>query len=334
MSFPSIDIVPGEPLDSLNALATLLDRAEPRVRRRFLQLVDGAETLDSLEEVAEMLRNGRVADALALTEDIGPGISASLEAAFLSAGLSAAEVVRSQTESLIEFNSTNARSVFALQQNRLRLVREFDRQQREAAQELLGDAFSRGLAPIEQARALKQSIGLTGNQARSVTNFRRLLEEGSTQALSRKLRDRRFDPAIRRAIRDGKPLSPEQIDRMVGRYRDRFIAFRANTIANTETVRALHMADEEMWKQAIDAGVVRPEEIKSQWFTSGLESVRPSHRRMNRQLRPFGVPFISGNGNQLMFPGDPSAPANDTVRCHCVVAREIKSRRNTARRAA
>ena len=86
------------------------------------------------------------------------------------------------------------------------------------------------------------------------------------------------------------------------------------------------MADEEMWQQAIDAGVVDAADVVGVWWTATDERVRPSHSFMHQQERPFGEPFVSGNGNNLRFPGDPAAPASDTINCRCVVARDIPAR--------
>ena len=38
---------------------------------------------------------------------------------------------------------------------------------------------------------------------------------------------------------------------------------------------------------------------------------------MGGQLRRRGVPFRSGNGNALRYPGDPQAPASDVIQCRC-----------------
>jgi hypothetical protein len=327
---PQLVLIPDVRLDDLSRLTALLDRAEPRVRRRFIQLVDGAVGLDSLDNVAGLLQRGDVAGALRVTEEIGPGLSTALEEAYTAAGLSAATVLRSQVDTLLDFNTLNARAQASLQSNRLRLISEFGRGQRAATMEFLDDAFRRGLAPIEQARELKRSIGLTRRQARSVTNYRRLLEEGSSEALTRQLRDRRFDPSVRASIRGDRALTRAQVNRMTERYRERMVQFRARTIARTETLRAMHEGDEELWNQAVESGTINAEDIMSKWHTASDERVRGSHRAMNGDTVPFGQPFTSGAGNLLRFPGDPFAPPSDTVNCRCVVAREVKRARAAA----
>jgi hypothetical protein len=323
---PQLVLIPDTRLDDLSRVAALIERAEPRVARRFLQLIEGTTSLQSLETVAGLLEVGNIPAALAEFGGVAEGLATSLELAYRTSGLNAAEVLRSQVDTVFDFNSLNRRSVAALERERLRLVAEFTAEQRVASRILLRDAFGRGLAPIEQARILKGSIGLTAKQSQGVVNFRRLLEEGSERSLrtvlSRQNRDRRFDPSIRGAIRGDRVLSATQIDRMVERNRERAVQLRARTIARTETVAAVHAGDEELWRQAIEDGVIQADQVVSTWHIA-FKNVRPSHVAMNNQKRPFGVPFLSGDGNQLRFPGDPRGPASDTINCQCVVGREI-----------
>lgn len=323
MSFPETVIAPSQALDHANRFVALLERAEPRVRRRFLRLVKDSTELQSLEALAGLLESGQVTEALAIADDIGPGLASTLDQVYLASGLNSAEVLRSQVDTLLDFNLANQRAVNSLQRTRLRLVREFTLDQRRASQVFLQDAFERGLAPIEQARTLKKSIGLTEKQAQIVTNYRRNLQNRDPRALARKLRDRRFDSTVQRAINTNTPLSTEQIDRMVDRYQERWVQFRAQTITKTESLRAASEADEELWQQAIDDGVIPADALVNAWRTSLRANRRDSHIAMEGQKRPFGQPFLSGAGNALRFPGDPLAPASDTVNCNCVVARNL-----------
>ncbi len=323
MSFPETAILPGGSFDQLNRLIGLLDRAEGRVRRQFLRLVRDTNALSDLESIASLLQTGDIQGALAIADEIAPNLATTLDQVYTASGLNSAEFLRSRVDTLFDFNTTNARSVQALQQTRLRLVREFTVGQRQATQEFLQDAFRRGLSPIEQARELQQSIGLTRHQAKSVTNFRRMLENRDPQILTRTLRDRRFDASIRRSIRTGVPLTPQQIDRQVGRYRDRWVRHRADTIARTETLAAASAADEELFQQAIDAGVIEADQLVNTW-RARLRNTRDSHLSpLNGQTRRIGEPFRSNAGVRLRFPGDPSAPAAERINCQCVVQRDI-----------
>jgi hypothetical protein len=332
MSFAETAVLPGAPLDAATRLTALLDRAEGRVRRRFLRLVREGTTLVDLEGVALLLEQGQAQAAIqVMSQDIGPGLATALDAAYTAAGLSTAEVLRSQVDTLFDFNTTNQRAVAAQQSTRLRLVREFTSEQRLASSRFLQDAFARGLAPVEQARVLRLSIGLTDHQAQTVLNYRRQLESLDTRALTRQLRDRRFDSTLRTAAARGQPLTTAQIDRMTDRYQERWVRFRAQTIAETESLAAVGAAEEELFEQAVEAGVVQAADVVNTWRTNP-PNVRASHRAMNNQKRALGEKFQSGLGNFLRFPGDPQAPAADRVRCKCNVVREVKREARSASR--
>jgi len=334
MSAPEILVAPSEALDHAGRLVALIERQEGRVRRRYLELLRQSRQLATLEELAALLERGRVAEALQIFDDVGNALTQEVFAAYAAAGYSAAEFLRSEVDTVFDFNLANERASLFVRNERARLIRELSQQQRLATAEFLADAFQRGLAPIEQARALKRSLGLTQYQAQIIRNYRRNLEQRDVRALGRALRDRRFDSTIRRAIDTDTPLSAAQIDRMVERYRERWIQYRARTIARTETLRAASAADEELFQQAIDDGVIAAADLQNQWVAR-LRNTRDSHEApLHLQIQPFGVPFRSGAGNLLRYPGDPNAPASETINCQCVVARILNSETARGRRAA
>ena len=50
---------------------------------------------------------------------------------------------------------------------------------------------------------------------------------------------------------------------------------------------------------------------------------RESHKALDGVVMPAGEPFHTIWGNDLMFPGDPSAPAREVINCHCVLIPRI-----------
>ena len=58
--------------------------------------------------------------------------------------------------------------------------------------------------------------------------------------------------AVADAADSDTPLSDGQIDRMVGAYQDRMEAYRADTIARTETLRVANQARDEAMRQVVD----------------------------------------------------------------------------------
>lgn len=310
-------------LDDLSRTLALIDAADANIRRTFLELVADAKGLQSLEEIVDLVNTGRTFEALALIDDVGPGLNEAITAAYFAAGASVAEALR-QTGPLplIRFDTLSTRGVIALQESQARLVRELTAQQSSALQIALRSGIQQGLTPKQIARSLKGSIGLTGVQAQAVANYRQLLTNLDRTALQRALRDKRFDGTVRNAINSGTALSSAQIDNMVERYEQKLLLHRAQVIGQTEALAATNAGEAEMWAQAVDRGLDAGT-VEQQWHTIIDGRQRDSHGFMDGQLRPLGVAFQSGNGVFLRYPGDGSAPAREVASCRCVVSRRF-----------
>lgn len=317
---------PGGSISTFSRTVRLLNAADAQIRQSFLRMVGQAKGVRTLETIAALLDAGRIEEALDVIDDVALGFFNSINAAYVAAGQSTATVLRQATGTLIQFDTTSPRAVESLRANNVRLVRELRQSQRDAFTSVLQDGVGRGLRPDQIARNLRSSLGLTGPQTQAVLNYRTALEQRDSKALQRQLRDRRFDPTVRRAIDTDTPLTQAQINRMTERYQERMLIHRSNVIARTESLRSVNQGDEEMWQQGVERGVVDPADINTHWRTASDERVRSSHSFMNNQAREFGEPFTSGNGNRLRFPGDPAAPGSDTIQCRCVLDRRIPKR--------
>jgi hypothetical protein len=137
---------------------------------------------------------------------------------------------------------------------------------------------------------------------------------------TRTRRDKRFDGIVRRAMADGKPVAQADIDRMAARYSDRLLALRAETIARTETMKALSAGRHEAVAQLIENpnNDVQAQDIKVKWDSAGDGKVRPTHAAANGQTVQYGDPFIVG-GFSMLHPLDSSlgAPGEEVINCRC-----------------
>lgn len=136
------------------------------------------------------------------------------------------------------FDLTNTKSIKALEDYTFNLIQGLTDESKEAIRQIIIQAFKDGGSPADQARKIREVIGLTPMQEQAITNYRTALETGGAKnlkdALSRSLRDGRYDPALITAIQSGSGLSKDRIDNMVGRYSQRYLAYRSQTIARTE----------------------------------------------------------------------------------------------------
>jgi hypothetical protein len=228
----------------------------------------------------------------------------------------------------ISFDPTNPRAAQSAEELTYQFIREVSDEQRDVVRQAVTEAIGEGKHPKTAARDIRDSIGLTSKQNEAVKNYRKALENNSADALDRALRDRRFDPTVRRANETDTPLTPEQVDRMVDRYRERFVTYRADTIALTEATSATSMANHEAMLQTIDAAGLDPEtDVEKRWNSTLDGRTRPSHvylgARGGQIVQGMDGLFMSGLGNRLKYPGDLSAPAGDRIRCRCVCSYRI-----------
>lgn len=317
--------------DPISRIERIIAGAEPEFQKAFLGLVSGLQNQASVQRVADLLARGNINEALGDLFLASGSLAIPWNGTFNAAGVSTSIVISEALQSFglpqisVVWDQLNEGAVRVMRENRLRLVRGFTQTQVEATRTALIDGIQRGANPIEQARAFRGSIGLTPSQVRSVQNYRDSLERGSLEALNRQLRDKRFDSSVRRAASGGVPLTTEQIDRMVEAFRRRTLRHRSEVIARTEALRAANAGSQAMYLQAIENGTLDPNQLEQEWNTAGGSRVRRSHVAMDQQKRPIGVPFTSGNGASLRYPGDPNAPAEDSIECRCAIGTRILS---------
>lgn len=295
----------------------ILAKAEAIFAKRFRDAIAQIHDTVTFEELELLLSQRRFSEALVQAELAAVNLSNAYITAYMLAAEDVMEFISNSIGITIQFDQVNFRAVREMQEASLSLVQGFTSTQRSATRAALVQGIRMGLNPREQARLFRQSIGLTSKQVRAVANFRRLLEIGSAEALTRALRDRRFDSALRGAVFGDKPLTAEQIDRMVDRYYQRSLVRRSESIARTQSLAAVHRGGDSAFAQAIEAGLIG-DDLSQTWHTAGDGRVRiPSHTFMNGQVRPIGQPFLSGTGNLLRYPGDSRAPAHDVIECRC-----------------
>lgn len=309
--------------DEEGRIEGLIAGASLLFRRRFMAVVDRIRNQFVLDQLEILLRSGQFEAALGAAEIAAGNLANAYATTFVNAAEDTARFISRSINVVVSFDQTNEAAVEQMRRNQLRLVREFTNEQRFATRLALLDGVTRGLNPREQAAAFRASIGLTRRQVQAVINYRRLLEAGSSSALQRALRDRRFDSSVQAAISGDRPLSASQIDTMVRRYEERYVRYRSEVIARTEALRSVHEGATAAYQQAIEQGVLDSNELVREWVTASDERVRTSHSAMHGQRRRIGEPFLSGAGNLLRYPGDIDAPGSETIQCRCVLTTQF-----------
>jgi len=303
----------------------LVAKFEPDIARMFLEMVADIQDVATLEELAHLLETGRTNEAMALGQAHVERFANRVTRLIVVAGESTEAFLISRGIE-VNYDAVNVRAVREMQANRTRMITEITQDQREAIRYTLSEGVRQGLNPKEQARMFRRSIGLTSQQAQAVVNYRRQLEQGNRAALDRALRDRRFDRTVTGVVEGTRPpLTEAELDRMTERYRQRWLKFRAESIARTEALGAANTGSYEMYRQAVDNGVLNLDDIEREWEVKLDGREREWHHTMSGQKRRLDEQFESGQGNLLWHPGDMNAPYSEIGRCRCGVSVRIKT---------
>jgi len=209
-------------------------------------------------------------------------------------------------------------------------------QTRETVRQKISESLKNGQNPREAAldlvgrmkngRRTGGIIGLDNSQIEYVKSARSELFDldNAENYFSRTRRDRRYDAMVRKHIDSGgKTLSRKKLNEIAGRYEDRLITTRAESIARTESLTALNGGRHLSMKQLSDSGTILPQNMKKTWDATGDSKTRDEHQAAEGQTVLYTEPFIVG-GYKLMYPGDNTeAPASMIVRCRCYMSIEI-----------
>jgi hypothetical protein len=289
--------------------------------------------------IETFIRTDKVPEMLAeLRPDIERAfraIAAEVNDVYLEAGHDMEATVVEQYGGIAQWSPSQSTAAARMQENELKLVGEFTDEQLENIRKILVDQVVTAKNPRAAAVGIEDSLGLAPLHADWVSSYRELLENGDTKSLTaaraRELASGRYDRTIQSAIEREQKLSADVIERMVDAYRQNAIAYRAEAIARTDGLRAVHQGHEDMLDSAIDRGELGEGDIEGIWHTKMDGRERDWHGSMNDQRRPYKTPFESGHGQLLRYPGDPDAPLDETCQCRC--ARGFRLKQHAAKAA-
>lgn len=310
-----------------NRLTELAIRFGPRIRDALLAAFEQLRKSISVAEIVRQLESRGIEGVMSLLDNmestIAINVSDELEAAIMGSGRMSIELMPKQAViGPFNYRIVNPATAAFIRSYELNLIQQISNDTREAIRRGLQADIISGRNPRDTARIFRGNIGLTARQEQAVRNYREYLETLDRQALQRALRDRRFDRTILRAIETGSPLTKDQIDRMVQRYRERFIKYRSEVIARTESLRAVSIGNQAAIEQMLQQGSVDDQRVRRFWVFTKDERTRAAHRRIP-SMNPEGVrldePFLTPLGS-LMFPRDPNGTAANTIQCRCTVA--------------
>ena len=322
-------------------LRDLEDAMRPSMARAFRDAIRDQINATTIRKVERAIARGDVEAiyrALNLTPEFYGPIAEALRSTYIAGGNGVLSAIPAMADPdgvgslVIRFSGRSERAEAWLADKSSRLITLISDGQKSAVRAVLeqGQIDGRGARNIALDIVGRMDggvrkggiVGLNGPQANAVIAARDDLETLNGRYFTRTKRDKRFDATVRRAIKSGKPIPKSTIDKITGRYSDRLLKLRGDTIARTETIGALNAGRIEGVQQMIDQGAVDAQDATLVWHQSGKADPRHWHVRMEGQSVPVGGTFITPIGNPIKHPCDPDAPPVETVSCGCFI--EIK----------
>jgi hypothetical protein len=177
-----------------------------------------------------------------------------------------------------------------------RVITTLQGEVRETVRTAVSEGLMAGRSNRAAAKSIRASVGLAPSQLREVELFREKLQRAheTTDWADNKLRDKRFDAALRKARASGQPLTADRIDAMTDAYRKRRIAQHASTVAGTAAKDAQRLSNRLAWENAIDMGAVDRANLWKRRLVVLDGRERPEHHDMSRQERQFDAPYSNG----------------------------------------
>ena len=299
-------------------------KATDRIKERF-----GAQVGDALIGALNRARNGVDVEAVAALIASGARTDTIIQQVLATADLSAivgrdrallnalTETVRAAGQANITvieealgvalgFDYSDPLAVEAAQEQVGLLVRQIGPEQLQAIRNAVELGQSAGLTTVQQARLIREAVGLPSNWAQAPGNLAEELRAGDLSVLRRRL-PANVKQQIASRIAAGT-ITEEFIAEVQAIYTRSLINRRAQNIARTETATAAHEGQQRAWQTAIDEGLL-PQTTRRYWIVTPDDRLRTSHAQIV-VLNPGGVrigePFQTPFGPRLHPPAEPN----------------------------
>lgn len=325
----------------------LLTRYDRRVAEAFHEAMDDVRAKADFAAIIDALTRGDLGaaiDALNLDPAAYADLYEAVREAYTSGGQHGVESLPSRNPETgavlpIRFSIGNPRAAQYLRENGAGLITRLIDDQRVAVRKAMEAGMQRGENPRTTALDIVGRInpttgsreggvlGLTLAQVQAVERARAELASGDPSQVrayfERARRDKGFDWTIAKAIDAGEPVPAATIRKAMQAYERRLLQLRGEMIGRTEALRALNAGAYEAIRQAVDSGMITTAQVRRTWRSAADLRVRHTHRGLNGDTVGLEERFHSSRGAFLRFPGDPEAPAAETINCRCWVQNRV-----------
>jgi len=210
----------------------------------------------------------------------------------------------------MQFNASHPNVILFARDRSAELVKGVTETAREAVRTVIALGAQEGLTVVQQARAIREVVGLPPNWTAAPHRLAQELRAGHAEAAAARRLSAVDKARIRSRIAAGT-VDDKFVEEIRTRYTASLINRRALNIARSETIRAVNFGQQESWQQATRSGVL-PTQSRRFWFPTPTPTLCPRCAQipdMNpkgvRLDQPFDTPF-----GPIMYP-----PAHTDCRC-------------------
>lgn len=296
----------------MTKLDAILIELEPELQQALLDAFDGIRKGVDMRALRDAVERGdvqAVEDALNLDEgSFWPYITVATIIYMRYGSMFAPTLIRGAT-----FNANTGLGQDVIRQNVERMTEE--------TRAMARDMVMAGVGRREVAKRIRESIGLSRAQQGYVDSMRRRLESNDASELrailnGNTLRDKRFDPAIKKAIANieaGKSsgLSARKIEDMTSGYTRKLIRKRAQDVAAAEAIQYAEASKFEAVNQT-GRPVTKTWRHSRIWLRARVDHVMMNGVSVEGLETPFNV-----SGTLMQYPHDPAGGARHNANCRC-----------------
>lgn len=320
----------------------LIDEMSPRVRAAFLNAIQSAKNGINQAELLEALEAGdieRAVDVLRIEQSVLWPLNEAIRASYMAGGGLVTKGLPRSIAGSFGFNGSHPRAEQWTRNIGSGLIQGIQTETLEMSREVITRGLQENIGTKTVARQLTGRrvgrnrvggfLGLTSEITDSILSGRAKLQSGDPalmrEYLGLKLRDKRHDPYIKKAIEEGRAISGTRLDQIITGHQSKALGKRGQIIARNETFTAQAAARYEAHIQLVESGKV--ESATHRWQHGLSKEPRLDHVAMSGTVQSVGEDFVFPDGTRMSHPHDPRGGAKHSISCRCVSVYRIKIKR-------